>query len=225
MKTPAYLLLASSIAAIVAGCGPQSSSPLATVPAAKPLVETPAPAKIEESTPSEKFERAPDLGQVAPASAELPAETASPAAAKPPKESEAPASRPKADRQPTKPGDPEKVTFDDLILGMQPDMVYRPFMLTDRVKDLDGKKVRLTGDMLSFDSQKVDKFVILRNKQCKYGAGGQADHVAMVYMKKGHTMKYTDKTVYMEGVLKVAPEKGTDGNTWHVYTLEDAVAK
>jgi len=225
MKTPAYLLLASLAAAIATGCGPQSSHPLVTVPAAKPRVETPAPAKIEESTLTEKIERAPDFGQVAPASAELPAEPASAVAAKPPTEPEPAAARPKADRQPTKPGDPDKITFDDLILGMQPDMVYRPFMLTDRVKELDGKKVRLTGDMLSHDSLKVDKFVILRNKQCKYGAGGQADHVAMVYMKKGHKMKYTDKTVYMEGVLKVAPEKGEDGNTWHVYVLEDAEAK
>jgi hypothetical protein len=133
--------------------------------------------------------------------------------------------RPKADREPTRPGDPEKITFDDLNLGMQADMVYRPFMLSDRAKELEGKRVRLSGDMLPYVSKKAKTFILLRNNKCLYGKGGQADHVALVQMKDGQTIDYTAKTVRIEGNLKVVPVSGDDGNTKHVFVLEDAVEK
>jgi len=144
---------------------------------------------------------------------------------KPAKPDDSASTRPKADREPTKPGDPEKITFDDLILGMQPDMVYRPFMLTDRAKELEGKKVRLSGDMLPYESKKAKEFILLRNNKCLYGKGGQADHVAHILMKDGHTLDYTNNTVRIEGTLKIVPTTGADGNTKHIYELLDAVAK
>jgi hypothetical protein len=144
---------------------------------------------------------------------------------KPAKPDDSAPTRPKADREPTKPGDPEKITFDDLILGMQPDMVYRPFMLTDRAKELEGKKVRLSGDMLPYDSKKAKEFILLRNNKCLYGKGGQADHVAHILMKDGHTIDYTSNTVRIEGTLKIVPTTGADGNTKHIYVLQDGVAK
>ena len=144
---------------------------------------------------------------------------------KPTKPDDSAPTRPKADREPTKPGDPEKITFDDLILGMQPDMVYRPFMLTDRAKELEGKRVRLSGDMLPYDSKKAKEFILLRNNKCLYGKGGQADHVALIQMKEGHTIDYTSKTVRIEGNLKIVPVTGSDGNTKHLYVLEESIAK
>lgn len=133
--------------------------------------------------------------------------------------------RPKADREPTKPGDPEKITFDDLNLGMQADMVYRPFMLSDRAKELEGKRVRLSGDMWPGESKKAKKFILLRNNKCLYGKGGQADHVALIQLKEGSTIDFTLKTVRIEGNLKIVPATGDDGNTKHVFVLEDAVEK
>lgn len=191
MKLPTKSLLALVVAVIgLAGCGPQSSTPLALAPATELAAADPA------------------------------------APSKPAKPDDSAATRPKADREPTKPGDPEKITFDELILSMQPDMVYRPFMLTDRAKELEGKQVRLSGDMLPFvASKKVKQFIILRNNKCLYGKGGQADHVALVLMKEGHTIEYTSKTVRIEGKLKIEPVTGDDGNTKHLYVLEDAVAK
>ena len=188
MKLPTKSLLASAVAFLgLAGCEPQSSTPLALAPAAQIAAAAPtAPVKPEDSA----------------------------------------STRPKADREPTKPGDPEKITFDDLVLGMQSDMVYRPFMLTDRAKQLEGKRVRLSGDMWPYDaSKKVKEFIILRNNKCLYGKGGQADHVALILMKEGHTIAYTSKTVRIEGKLKIVPVNGDDGNTKHLYVLEEAEAK
>src|SRR5436190_885956 len=68
--------------------------------------------------------------------------TASEAAAPSPPSSEpAKGQRPRADRTKARPGEAEKITFDDLNLGMQADIVFREFMISDRVKDLEGKRV------------------------------------------------------------------------------------
>lgn len=212
MKRHTNSLLVLAIAAVgMTGCEIQSSAPLTAAPATKATVTT-LP-KIEPP----------------PVPASTNAATETPVAApKPPDKptaEDSAATRPKADREPTKPGDPEKITFDDLILGMEKDMVFRPFMLTDRAKELEGKRVRLPGNMLPYDGTKAKEFIILRNKECKYGAGGQADHVADVLMKEGHKATFTLDTIRVEGTLRISPVNGDDGNTKHIYVLEDAVLK
>jgi predicted small lipoprotein YifL len=226
MKRHFKSLMILAIAAILlAGCGTETSTPLVTSPLTK---ASPKPLPNKEN-PSRRQDnkRIPGTGPLVPASTEVaanvPATQAKPA--EKPKSEDSAITRPKADREPTKPGDPEKITFDDLILGMQADMVFRPFMLTDRAKELEGKRVRLSGDMLPGVSKKVKEFIILRNNKCLYGKGGQADHVALVLMKGGHSIEYTSKTVRIEGKLKIEPVNGDDGNTKHLYVLEDAVAK
>jgi len=135
--------------------------------------------------------------------------------------------RPKADRTPRKPGDPIRITFDHIILGMQADIPFRPWMMNDEVKELEGQRVSITGVMHG-DVEKPrgnKRFILLRNKECKYGPGGQADHLAHVELKPGQTFDFTTDTVRVEGILKIAPETGTDGNTWSLYILQDATAK
>ncbi len=142
--------------------------------------------------------------------------TAEPAAPKPP-------TRPPADRTPRRPGEAERISFDDLNLGMAADMVYRPFLLNDRVKELDGQKVSILGYIhAGATGNKVKEFVLLKNTECKFGAGGQADHLAMVYLAPGETTKYQLDAIKVEGKLVVKPYQGPDGNTWSVYDLVDA---
>jgi len=134
--------------------------------------------------------------------------------------------RPTADRGPIRPGEAEKITFDDLNVGMQADMVFRPFLLSDRVKELDGKRVAIKGYIHPGATGKgIKEFVLLRNLQCKFGAGGQADHLAQVFMQKGSSVDYRLEDIKIEGTLKVQPFEGPDGNTWSIYRLEDAVAR
>jgi hypothetical protein len=209
MKHHFHLMTCLAVMALgLAGCGRPSSMPLAMAPTPKSAAKA-VPKKDEPKV------AAPPAAEAKPAEEPKPAESA--------------VTRPKADREPTRPGDPEKITFDDLILGMQADMVYRPFMLTDRAKELEGKRVRLTGEMYggSFTgTAKAKGFVILRNKECKYGPGGQADHVADVKMKEGNTARFTSGTVRVEGTLRISPlNDDKDGNTKHIYVLEDAVLK
>lgn len=115
----------------------------------------------------------------------------------------------------------EVITFDDLNIGMQADMAFRDFLLTERVKELDGRKVRLIGYMHGGVSQIKDlsEFVLLQNIQCKFGPGGQADHLVRVMVKPGVEAAYSTGAVQVEGVLKIVPYQGPDGNTWSVYDL------
>lgn len=244
MKLPKIVLLIPALAAMgISGCGTQSSSPVAVSPATQPAVNVPknldiSPAEtkplLEREDPfwSEEKPQTEIKGALIQASKEDAGEDFPNAKSAPPEKPAVPDSaptRPKADREPTKPGDPEKITFDDLILGMQADMVFRPFMLTDRAKELEGKRVRLTGEMYAGSvagSEKLKEFIVLRNRECKYGAGGQADHVADVQMKEGHTTKFTIGTIRVEGTLRINPvNDDKTGVTNHIYVLEDAVVK
>jgi len=131
---------------------------------------------------------------------------------------------PRADRLPSKPGEAEKITFDDLNLQMLANIVFRPFMVTERVKELEGKRVSISGYMHggAAGSSGIKKFVLLKNTECKFGKDGQADHLAMVYLKSGTTADYTRSDVKVEGTLRIEPFTGDDGNTWSIYNLEDA---
>lgn len=131
---------------------------------------------------------------------------------------------PPADRTPRRPAEAEKITFEDLNLGLQPDVVFRPFMLSDRVRELDGKRVSLVGYMHPgvASARGIHEFVLLRNKECKFGPGGQADHLAQVYLRKGETTNFTPGAVKVEGTLRIEPFQGPDGNTWSIYRMEDA---
>ena len=115
----------------------------------------------------------------------------------------------------------EVITFDDLNIGMQADMVFRDFLLNDRVRELDGQKVRLIGYMDGGVSQTkgIKEFVLLRNTECKFGPGGQADHLVRVLMTGNASADYSTSALQIEGVLKVNPFNGPDGNTWSVYDI------
>lgn len=204
---------------ITSGCREQVSGPLTSAPM------TPATASGVE--PASEVQPASHEAPLAPSEVSAPAKPAEvpPVDANP--QAGTAGTRPKADREPTKPGEAEKITFDDLIIGMDKDIVYRPWMLSERAKELEGKRIRIAGVMHGgVESQtKIKAWVLLRNKECKFGPGGQADHVAQVVMKEGRTANFTTDTLRVEGTLRVTPSQGKDGNTWYIYTLEDAVLK
>ncbi len=217
------VLLAALLSVLVAlGCDhPTAASPAPPASVvSQPAVHTLSDAAESESesesaSPSAEIALASAAETVAQAAAEAPAKTPAKDSAR---------TRAPADRGPTRKGDAQKITFDDLNLGMSQDMVFRPFLVTDRVKELDGTRVRITGFIHggAAGTKGIREFVLLKNTECKFGAGGQADHLAMVYLTPDQTTKYQLEAVKVEGVLKVKPYEGTDGNTWSVYDLTDA---
>jgi hypothetical protein len=209
---PFAAFLALTWLAALAGCS-QSQS-VAQTPAA--IVAAPAAQASEHESVMEGQSSA----QETPASPAAPPSHAVPPAAT---TDAAKGQRPPADRGPSRPGDAEKITFDDLNLGMQADIVFRDFMVSDRVHELEGKRISIVGYMHPPETQRgIKKFILLKNTQCKFGPGGQADHLADVVLKPDHSTTFTPGPVKVEGTLKLEPVQGPDGNTWSIYRLEDA---
>ncbi len=135
------------------------------------------------------------------------------------------------DEAPAKSGETENaglISFDDLNLGMQVDVLFRPLFLKSnqgRVKELLGKRVVVAGYMDPTDSQSgVKEFILLRNLECKFGPGGQADHLVRVYLAEDQTTSFTNKVVYVEGklVLNPFPADPQAPITWSIYDMEDS---
>lgn len=117
----------------------------------------------------------------------------------------------------------EVINFDYLNIGMQKDARFRPIMLDyddSRIKRLLGKRINVGGYMNPTDTQDgVEEFVLLKNLECKFGPGGQADHLVRVLMQDGKTTSYTDAVIYVEGVLELNPFP-EQGPTWSIYDLK-----
>ena len=119
------------------------------------------------------------------------------------------------------------ITYEDLDLPMEPDSVFADWMLTQRVRDLDGTRVRIGGFMCAgsiFTQRNIKNFMLLREKECPYGPGGEAHHVIAVELKEVVT-HYTTDLVTLEGILRVRPFTGPNGKTWAVYHLEASVVE
>jgi hypothetical protein len=139
----------------------------------------------------------------------------------------APASTSNGTTQPAaKSTEVHQISFDDLNCSMQADIQFRPWMLTDRVKELDGKRVRIAGYMNPTDKQKgITEFILLRNTECKFGPSGQADHLIQVKLNKGVTASYSIGPLEVVGTLVVNPYTGPDGNTWSIFDMTGESAK
>ena len=63
------------------------------------------------------------------------------------------------------------------------------------------------------------KVKMLKNTECKFGPGGQADHLLSVKMIPGEDTRFRDDPISVEGTLIIKPFQGPDGNTWSIYDL------
>ncbi len=132
-----------------------------------------------------------------------------------------------ADARPVKrSGKPTDITYDDLKTEIGMDAKWDPSYATERVKELNGKTVRIRGFMLpGFQTKGITQFVMLKNTECKFGEGGEAHHCIMVHMGPGESTRFTVRVVEVEGVLLLKPWEGPDGNTWALYEMRDALVK
>jgi len=113
------------------------------------------------------------------------------------------------------------ISFDDLQLDMQEDAVFESSMLTQRVKELDGQRVRIRGFIFPaiFQQTGITQFPLIKNTQCKFGPGGLAHHIILVDLQPGLSTSFTVRPIAVEGLLTVRPFHGPDGNTWTIYHL------
>lgn len=129
--------------------------------------------------------------------------------------------------QPEIPKGPEDVTWERLDIGMEPDSVFQPWMLTTSIKVLEGKPVRIKGWMNGavFQRNNIRTFFLMREKECPFGPGGQAHHAIEVELAGKLRTSYTTDEITVEGTFSVVPMKGENGNTWSLYRISGTAVK
>lgn len=128
-----------------------------------------------------------------------------------------------SDSEPPRNSKPLDITFDDVKLDIKENMVFDESMLTDRVRELEGKYVRIRGFICAqatFQQRNIQQFILIKNTECKFGPDGQFHHVMTVHLQPKDAIDFTIRPITVEGILKLDPKTGPDGNTWSLYRLE-----
>ena len=117
--------------------------------------------------------------------------------------------------------EPIPLTWEELEIPLPSEASLEDWMLTSRVKQLSGKRVRLAGFMSGtiFQLSNIKEFPLLREVECPFGKGGQAYHAVMVELDGKLRTSYTTRSLLVEGTFSIRPYQGPDGKTWAVYHL------
>ena len=108
-----------------------------------------------------------------------------------------------------------EISFDDLVFSIEKGGRYEPSMLTEAIKALDGKKVKLRGFILPstlFRETNIDEFVLVRdNQECCFGPGAALYDCVVVNLVDGVTTDFTTRPVTVTGTFKLKEYKYPDG--------------
>ena len=119
------------------------------------------------------------------------------------------------------PKKPKDLTFDGVKFPMKKGDKFKRSMLTKKIEDLDGKRVRIRGYILpSFQQKGIKQFILVRdNMECCFGPGAALYDCIVVEMAKGKSTSFTVRPVAVEGTFAIRPFKGPDGKHLAVYHL------
>jgi hypothetical protein len=117
-------------------------------------------------------------------------------------------------------------SFDDVKLPMEKTDAWHESRLTDRVKALFGKKIRIRGYMFPTSRQQgLKRFVLVRdNLECCFGPGAALFDCILVSMNGDATAEYSIYPVTVEGEFRLEVLPGADGRPLAIYQMTgDAV--
>ena len=122
----------------------------------------------------------------------------------------------------------KEVTFDDIKLDMKKGDPYDSSKLTDKVKQLENKPIRIRGYILpSFQQTGIRQFVLVRdNMECCFGPGALLHDCILVEMLPPATATFTVRPISVEGTFSIREVKDpTNGNHLAIYHLDGKEAK
>jgi hypothetical protein len=123
-----------------------------------------------------------------------------------------------ADQLPPRPTAKAKgeISFDDLKFDIKPDAPFDSAMLTDEIRALDGKEVKLRGFILPstlFRETNIDEFVLVRdNQQCCFGPGAALFDCVVVNLVDDVRTDFTTRPVTVTGKFVLKEYKYPDGS-------------
>jgi hypothetical protein len=115
-----------------------------------------------------------------------------------------------------------ETTFDDVKFPMEKTDDFAESMLTDRVKSLFDKRIRIRGYIYPTPRRNgLKKFVLVRdNLECCFGPGAALFDCILVSMAGGATAEYTIRPVAVEGRFRLEPLPGQDGRPLAIYQMD-----
>jgi hypothetical protein len=122
---------------------------------------------------------------------------------------------------------PADISFDTIKLDIKKGDPFKRESLTDKVKKLDGKLVRIRGYILpSFQQSGITDFVLVRdNLECCFGPGAALFDCVRVVMQEGASTEYVVRPVTVEGVFSVRELLGPEGEHLAIYHLDGKQVK
>ncbi len=119
------------------------------------------------------------------------------------------------------PKKPKDLTFDGIKFPIEKGAKFKRSMLTKKIEDLDGQRIRIRGYILpSFQQKGIKQFILVRdNMECCFGPGAALYDCIVVEMAKGKSTSFTVRPIAVEGAFAIRPFKGPDGNHLAVYHL------
>jgi len=119
------------------------------------------------------------------------------------------------------------ITFDDVKLDLKKDEPYRPEVLTESVKKIEGANVRVRGYMLpSFQESGIKQFVLMRdNMECCFGPGAALYDCIVVDMVGDATASFSVRPISVEGVFTLRELVGPNGKQLAIYHIDGREVK
>jgi hypothetical protein len=120
---------------------------------------------------------------------------------------------------------PIEATFDDVKFEMEKTDPFKRSLLTPKIEDLFGQRIRIRGYMYPTLKRKgLTAFVLVRdNLECCFGPGAALFVCMRVQMHPDKTAVYTAvRPITVEGVFKFDEFTDLDGTTRAIYKLEQA---
>jgi hypothetical protein len=120
-------------------------------------------------------------------------------------------------------GKAKEVTFDDIKLEMQKGDPFTLSLLTDKVKQLEGKAIKIRGYILpSFQQTGIKQFVLVRdNMECCFGPGALLHDCILVEMLPPASTSFTVLPVSVEGKFSIREVKDpVNGKHLAIYHLD-----
>ncbi len=116
----------------------------------------------------------------------------------------------------------QAISFDDIKFEMKTDDLFDRSMLTEKITDYDGKKIKIRGYILpSFKQDGLTQFVLVRdNMECCFGPGAALYDCVMVQMQSGKSASFSVRPVTVEGDFKIDEWEDFDGVIRSIYHLD-----
>lgn len=118
-------------------------------------------------------------------------------------------------------------TFDDIKFDIEKDEPFERSMLTEGVKELFGKHIRIRGYMYpTYRSKGIDRFVLVRdNQECCFGPGAALYDCVRVTLQEGHEIEYSHTPIAVEGQFNLDEFRDPEGTVRAVFHIEGAEVK